>query len=66
MWILVVVAAVKELYAKVMGHDEKIQAQEGQIASVKAESDAKIKKLEVENAGLKARLDKIEKMVESK
>jgi hypothetical protein len=60
------VNAIKELYYKVMGHDKQLAAQTRQIAS-KADqsalelSNAKIKKLESENAELKARLDKIEK-----
>ncbi|MCB9026872.1 MAG: tail fiber domain-containing protein [Bdellovibrionaceae bacterium] len=71
----VVVAAVKELYAKVMGHEEKIQAQDRQIASKadKTEVDAKVQKLESENEKLKqendaikARLEKIEKALNSK
>lgn len=69
----VVVAAVKELYAKVMGHDEKIQAQDREIASVKAQVDAKTAQLEAENnklkqenAAIKARLEKIEKALNSK
>jgi len=75
----VVVAAVKELYNKFMGLDAQQATQARQIANVeaskadkavvdanKAESDAKIKKLEAENAALKARLEKIEKALNSK
>jgi hypothetical protein len=85
--VAVAIAAIKELYAKVMGikADQTVMARE--IASVKAENvakgkeiaeikakaeaekiakDTKIKKLEQENAEMKARLDKIEKMLKSK
>ena len=60
--------AIKTLYNDLMGvkADQAIQAR--QIAS-KADSatvDAKIKKLEAENAELKARLEKIEKALNSK
>ena len=49
----VVVAAVKELYNKVLSHDEKIQSQDREIASVKAENaqlKAQAQKVEQENA----------------
>ena len=52
----VVVAAVKELYAKVMGNDEKIQNLDRDIASVKADN-AQIK---AENAKLRAKAQKAE------
>ena len=62
----VVVAAVKELYAKVIGHDEKIQSLDRDIASVNA-------KLEADNAAkdkkikeLEQRLKQIEKALNLK
>lgn len=77
-----VIKAIQELYAKFMSHDEMIQAQAREIASMmadkadKAEVDqlktenaelkAKAQKAEQENAAMKARLDKFEKMLNSK
>ncbi len=70
--------AIKELYSKLMGHQEHLSAHDREIASVKAETalkadkaemealKAKNQKLEQENAEMKARLDKIEKMLNSK
>lgn len=72
----VVVAAVKELYNKLLGHDEQLATQARQIATVQAESaikdkeiaalKAKAQKAEQENAEIKARLEKIEKALNSK
>jgi hypothetical protein len=65
------IKAVQELYNKLMGHDEQIATQARQIAS-KADQEAlnvansKIQKLEAENSELKVRLEKIEKMLNSK
>lgn len=60
--------AIKELYAMIMGHDEKLNSVSREIASVRAESETRIKQLEAENAQLKKeneaikeRLEKIEK-----
>ncbi len=55
-----VVDAIKELYAKFLTHDKQILTQSRQIASVSAskadkeETNARIKKLELENAALKS------------
>lgn len=69
----VVVAAVKELYAKVMGIEAHNADQDRDIASVNAKleadnaaKDKKINHLEQENAAIKARLEKIEKALNSK
>jgi hypothetical protein len=78
----VVVAAVKELYNKVLGIDRELASVKAQAASkievdqLKVENaqlkakdqvkDKKINHLEQENAEMKARLDKIEKMLNSK
>jgi hypothetical protein len=72
----VVVAAVKELYAKILGHDERLQQQARQISSLQSEvavkhkeiTDLKLKaeKTEKENAQIKARLERIEKMINKK
>jgi ABC-type uncharacterized transport system ATPase subunit len=69
------IEAVKSLYNKVLGLDEKLALQERKISSKadKTETDSKILKLESENAKLKkenesikARLDKIEKALNRK
>jgi hypothetical protein len=58
----VVVAAVQELYRKVMGIDQKIETQSRELASVKAENAIKDKKIKE----LEQRLEKIEKALGSK
>ena len=76
------VNAIKELYAKFLGHDAQLAQQARSIASKadKAVVDAKVQQLEAKNKQLeqdnakktkeleevKARLDKIEKMLNSK
>ena len=71
----VVVAAVKELYNKVLGIDRELasvkaeKADKTEVEQLKTENEAKDKKinnLEQENAAIKARLDKIEKALNSK
>jgi hypothetical protein len=73
MLIAPLIEAVKELYTKIIGHDEAIASNERAIASVKTnalEANARIKKLENENsvkdkkiAELTSRLMRIEKML---
>lgn len=65
----VVVAAVKQLYNEMLGVQSRVENLEvheklndREIASVKAEND----KLKKENAEMKARLDKIEKILKVK
>ena len=74
--------AIKELYSKLLGHEVHLATHDRELASVKAEKadkteiealKAKNQKLEQENAAkakeleeVKARLDKIEKMLNSK
>ncbi len=74
--VAVVVAAVKELYNKVLDIEKNIEAlkfkdaaKDREIASVKAENaelKAKAQKAEQENALIKARLEKIEKILKVK
>ncbi len=65
----VVVAAVKELYNKFLGHDEQLATQARQIATVTdkaAKLESENAKLKQENEAIKARLEKIEKALNSK
>lgn len=57
----VVVAAVKELYLKVLGQDQKIQAQDRAIASVNARLEAENTVKDKEIADLKAQVAQQEK-----
>jgi hypothetical protein len=53
------IKAIQELYADLMGHENRIAAQEREVASVNAKLDAKdkeIQKLKEENAAIKAYL----------
>ncbi len=55
----VVIAAVKELYQKFVGHDQQLTEQARQIASVKAENEklkVEVEKQKQENAAIKAYL----------
>ena len=58
------VNAIKELYAKVKGHDEHFALHDREIASVKAESEAKIQKLETENKEMKADVAAMKKQLQ--
>lgn len=70
--------AVKELYNKFLGHDEQLAIQSRQIASVQVQAaqkadkkeieakDKEIQSLKQENAEIKARLERIEKMLQAK
>jgi hypothetical protein len=65
-----VVNAIKDLYHFILGHDKQLVAINRSIAAVKANADTKISELEIKNAKLeaenkemKARLNKIEKML---
>jgi hypothetical protein len=56
--------AIKELYYKLIGHDKQLEIHTRQIAS-KAEK-SEVEQLRVENAALKARLEKIERALKLK
>ena len=67
------IKAIQELYTEVKAVVARVMrletdsAEKGRaIASLRTEKDAQVKKLEEENALLKARLDKIEKLLEKK
>ncbi len=62
------IEAVKELYSKLLGHDEQLEQQSRQIASIDEKKVNKIEfeKLQKENAELKARLDRLEKALSAK
>lgn len=67
------VNAIKELYAKFLGHEQHLMTHDREIASVKAEMEAqlkakdqKIKELELKNEEMNKRLNKIEKVLNSK
>jgi hypothetical protein len=69
----VVVAAVQELYKKVLGLSTEQNQHAREIASVKAQAkvtqaanQAEIAKLKQQNAEMKARLERIEKLLKSK
>lgn len=66
------VNAIKELYRKVLGHEQQIlelNRQTASLADSKADKDAtqaELQKLKTENALLKARLEKIEQALKAK
>lgn len=62
--VAIVVAAVQELYHRFMGHDNQLQGINRAVASMKAENKVEVDKLKEENKALKARLEKIEKILE--
>ena len=64
--VAVVVAAVKELYVKFMGHEKKVQTLDRDIASVNAKliADNAVKEIKIKE--LEQRLEKIEKALNSK
>ena len=73
-----IIKAIQELYAKITGHDKKIDSQARQIASKadatevyqlrieNAQLRADVENQKQEHAEIKARLDKIEKILQLK
>lgn len=63
-FIPLITGAIKELHNKLLGHDEQLATQARQIAAMAEKKELEI--LKKENAELRARLDRVEKMLESK